>query len=242
MAREGPVIGKSRIGIITAIAALATLSYASGTARADEAREFWPELNAFVKLNPQARLHFVTAFARGKESFNRALDVAGYVDVSLKPPFRRSLRQEDWLRSKYLWARVGYVHVFKAEGGVVSPPEERAVASLYARAYPPAEIVFEGRARTDYRWIEGAYSERYRFRGEVNREFSVLEHAVTPYGNVEWFYDSRYDGWSRILYQAGTEITFGKPFRGEIYLARQQDELPRESVLGAFGVVAKFYF
>ena len=232
--------GRVRTGILAAV--LPALALASATARAGDDSEFWPELNAFVKLNPQVRLHFAAAYARGEDFYNQALDAAGYVDVSLKPHFRRTLRQEDWLKNKYLWARAGYVRVSKAEGGVASSPEDRAVAALYGRAYVPWEVVFEGRARADCRWIEGDYSTRYRLRGEVNREFSVLDHGVTPYGNAEWFYDTRFDGWSRILVQAGTEVTFSKSFRGELYVARQQDELPRQSAVNALGVVAKWYF
>ena len=70
----------------------------------------------------------------------------------------------------------------------------------------------------------------------------MLDHAVVPYLNVEWFYDTRYDGWSRTLAMGGTEVTVNQHFRFELYLARQENHLPTESTLGALGVVSAFVF
>ena len=39
----------------------------------------------FVRPSPQTRLYLAAAYARGKESPNWAVDLAGYVDISLKP-------------------------------------------------------------------------------------------------------------------------------------------------------------
>jgi hypothetical protein len=213
-----------------------------GTARASDPWEAWPELWAFVHLSPQTRLFFDAAYAQGKESPAQALDLAAYVDVSFKPILRSVLRQEDWARNRYLWARIGYDHVFKNEGGTPAPSEDRGIVSLYAKGELPAEVWLEGRARTDLRWIDDVYSTRYRFRLEATREFSVLDHPLTPYLNAEWFYDTRYDGWARVLYQAGSEVAVSQGFRFELYLARQEDALPRESALNAIGAVAKWYF
>ena len=91
-------------------------------------------------------------------------------------------------------------------------------------------------------WMSNEYSTRYRFRLEVNRELFVKDRLVLPYFNVEWFYDTRYNDWSRALYQAGVEVTVNKGFRYEVYLARQNDRLPQVETLNALGVVAKFYF
>jgi len=80
------------------------------------------------------------------------------------------------------------------------------------------------------------------WRLEATRELVVLDHAVVPYLNVEWFYDTRYDGWTRTLYQGGTEVTLNRHLRFELNLSQQTDTLPSRSRLNAFGVVAKGYF
>jgi len=217
-----------------------------GTASAGDPWELWPEGQMFVGLNPRTRLFLNVAYARGKESDEASLDAAAYLDVSFLPvgPRRRaSLRSEDWQRGRYFWARVGYDRVFKAtETQGKSVAEDRGILSLWAKAPLPAGVWLEGRARADLRWIGAEYSTRYRWRFEATREFLVLDRPVVPYLNVEWFYDTRYDGWARTLYQAGAEFTVNEHFRFELNLSQQTDTLPETSRLNAFSVVAKGYY
>jgi hypothetical protein len=214
----------------------------AGVAQAADSSEFWPEVSGFVALNPRTRIHLNAAYAEAKESDTQSLDLAAYLDVSLKP-IRKKLRAEDWQRSRYFWARIGYDRVFEASDGMnAEAAEDRGIVSLYAKASLPGEVWLEARVRADLRWIGDDYSTRYRFRVEATREFTVLNHAVVPYFNVEWFYDTRYDGWARTLYQLGPEVTLNKHFRFEVYVARQEDRLPSASSTNAFGVVAKWYY
>jgi hypothetical protein len=227
-------------------AAVILALFQGGAARAAEPVEFWPELNLFETLGPTTRLYFVAATGAGKESPLWTLDVAAYFDLTLRPRplFRQSLQEEDWRRNRYLWLRVGYDHTFKfeSESGARTAPEDRGIVALSARAYLPEAFVFEGRARADLRWIEGDYSTRYRLRGELNRDFNVAGHVVTPWLQAEIFYDTRYDGWARHLYQAGAEIAVTPRFRLEPSLARQVDVLPSYAGLWAFALVARWYY
>ena len=215
----------------------------AGVVHAADSSEFWPEVSGFVALSPRTRIFLNAAYAEAKESDDKSLDLAAYLDISLKPILRQHLLAEDWQRSRYLWARIGYDRVFKAtDGEGAEVAEDRGIIALYAKAPLPAEVWLEARVRTDLRWIGDDYSTRYRFRVEATREFTVLDHTVVPYFNVEWFYDTRYDGWARTLYQLGPEVTLNKHFRFEIYVARQEDRLPSASSTNAFGVVAKWYY
>ena len=102
--------------------------------------------------------------------------------------------------------------------------------------------MLEARVRADFRWIGDDYSNRYRFKVEVTREYTVHGHAVVPYFNVEWSYDTRYDGWARTQYQLGPEVTMSEHFRFEIYLERQNQRLPERSDLNALGLNLKWYY
>jgi hypothetical protein len=219
----------------------------SGTASADDPWELWPEGQLFVGLNARTRVFLNAAYAKGKESDERSLDTAAYLDISFLPvgPRRRqALRTTDWQRGRYLWARVGYDRVYKVTEaeGTPSVAEDRGILSLWGKFPLPAAVWVEGRARADLRWIGGEYSTRYRWRLEATREFVVFNHSVVPYLNVEWFYDTRYDGWARTLYQAGSEVTVNGHFRFELNLSQQTDTLPGTSRLNAIGIVAKAYY
>jgi hypothetical protein len=229
--------------IRTAGSAVCAALLLSGAAQASDDWEFWPELAAFVPLGQDTRLYLDASYGKGKESLYWTLDAAAYLDISLKPIVRKSLASTDWRRSKYLWARVGYDRVFKTLGGNrEETSENRGILAVYGRLELPKDVWLEGRARVDLRWIGGDYSTRYRAKLDVSKEFNVLGHPVVPYLNAEAFYDDRYDGWSRMLYTAGTEVTVSRHFRFEIYLARQKELLPADFVLNGFGMVAKWYF
>ena len=219
-----------------------------GSARAGDPWEFWPEFNLYKGLGPTKRLYFVTAYATGKESEFTTLDVAGYFDMTFRPFVRGILRkedwrtEEDWRKKRYLWFRIGYDHVFKDSGETESTPENRGILAFHGRVYLPSEILLELRARADLRWIGGEYSTRYRLRGELNRDFKVHRVVANVFLQAECFYDTRYDGWARELYQLGAEIIVTDHFRLEPSVARQIDRLPEESGLYAFAVVARWYY
>ncbi len=225
------------------LASLCVCQTLAGIAQGADSSEFWPEASAFVTLDPRTRLYLDAAYTEAKESITKTLDLGAYLDISLKPILRKELQEEDWQRSRYLWARIGYDRVFKAiDGTGAEVAEDRGIVSLLGKAPLPAEVWLEARVRADLRWIGGDYSTRYRFRVEATREFNVLKHTVVPYFHVEWFYDTRYDGWARTLYQLGTEVTLNQHFRYEIYVARQMDVLPGASSTNAIGIVAKWYY
>jgi Protein of unknown function (DUF2490) len=214
-------------------------------AQAEDTSELWPEFSGFWQLNERSRAYVDAAYALGKESDLKSLDLAAYLDVSLKPiaRLRQDLLAQDWQRNKYLWARIGYDRVFEATDATgVEVVENRGVIAFYGRIPLPASTWLETRTRADFRWLGDDYSNRYRFRLDLSREFTVRDHTVVPYGNFEWFYDTRYDDWSRTLATLGAEVTLTDHFRYELYLARQADRLPKEKDLDALGVALKWYY
>ena len=135
----------------------------------------------------------------------------------------------DWQRGRYFWARVGYDRVYKAteeDGKWVA--EDRGILSLWGKFPLPGEVWLEGRARADLRWIGEEYSTRYRWRFEATREFVVLDHVLVPYVNVEWFYDTRYDGWARTLYQGGFELTLEPALPARVQPEPADGHAPRD--------------
>lgn len=222
------------------IAALCAALLLADDASAADASELWPELSAFVTLSPTTRLYLDASFVRAEDY--RSVDLSAFVDLTVKAILRPDLGDDDWQRKRYLWLRLGYTRVLKAEqGGSIHVAEDRPVLSVYARAALPAEVWLEARARSDLRWIQGDYSTRNRLRLEVNREFKVLGHAVLPYFNAEAMYDTRYGGWARALYQGGAEVTVSPRFRYEVVLASQVDRLPTPASVGALSLIAKWY-
>ena len=241
--RAGGKRGRRKLGFPFALACVGL--FVARPSHAEETSELWPEASAFVQLNERSRAFFDAAYALGKESDIQSVDLAGYLDISLKPiaRIRNDLITDDWQRNRYLWARVGYDRIFEStDSAGVEVVENRGVVALYGRVPLPAAVWLETRTRADFRWIGDEYSNRYRFRLDLSREFTVHDRAVVPYGNFEWFYDTRYDDWARTLATVGAEVTLTDRFRYEVYVARQTDRLPADKNLNALGIALKWYF
>ena len=140
-----PRVSQTYVRLLVAFLAWVAVA---GAAHAADASEAWPELSFYKDLNPQTRLFLNAAYAEGKESDTRSLDLAAYLDVSLKP-FRKKLQTEDWQGNRYFWMRIGYDRIFKAtdeEAAEVS--ENRGIVSLPCQcAVACRRSYWEARAR-----------------------------------------------------------------------------------------------
>ena len=147
----------------------------------------------------------------------------------------------DWERERYLWARVGYR--YGTNIGPVDDPfhEHRGIAELTARLPLPASFWLAGRARVDFRDVDGKHSTRYRSRLTLEREMLVSGTAIAPNVSAEFFYDSRFDEWNRQRYQAGAEVVLNPHWRIEPYLTRQDDRRSQPEHVNALGVAVKYY-
>ena len=117
------------------LASLFVCQTLASLAHAADSTEFWPEDSGFVALSPRTRVFLNAAYAEAKESDDKSLDLAAYLDISLKPILRKHLLAEDWQRSRYLWARIGYDRVLEAtDGEGAEVAENRGIIAFYAKA------------------------------------------------------------------------------------------------------------
>ncbi len=219
----------------------------SASSSAQTRSEFWPGFDAYLKLNPRTRLYLMAASVRARDPGTESGDqregtLGAHLDIALKPIFRRKLAQKgDWERERYLWARVGYQYT-STLGHTEDPSREHlGIVELTARSPLPGGFWAVGRARADFRDVNGEYSTRPRLRLQIEREVRIFRVETVPYVNAEGFYDTRYDTVNRQRYQAGIEFVLNKRWRIEPYYTRQNDQCPQTRQLNAFGLTVKYY-
>lgn len=205
-------------------------------------REFVPEVNAFIKLSERTRLFLLGDMTRNLTNDATEGELGAHVDVTLMPLLRPRLREADWHRDRYLWARAGYLVLSSPDTRDSGPTERRGILELTGRVPLPNDVWLVNRARVDLRDIAGASSsQRYRIRFGVEREFTVDGIVVVPYAQAEAFFDTRFDTWNRQLYQFGAEVELSKRWRIEPYAARQNDTRSSPAHVNRFGLVLKYY-
>lgn len=217
-------------------------------AQAETRNEFWPELNAYLKLSERTRLFLLAQMTRVGESYNAA-GVASYqqselgvnLDITLPPIFRPALMDAAWERDRYLWVRIGYSRLGSPREPSDSKPENRGIFELHSRTQLPPSVWLFGRLRWDARDVDGQHSNRYRIRLGAEREVTWFERVAVPYVTAETYYDTRYDQWSRQEYKVGAEIAIDDRWRIEPYFARQNDKQSQPAHVNAFGFALKYY-
>jgi len=202
--------------------------------------ELWPELDAYVRLSPAARLFFVAMPVISGDSRSLSeTQLGGHLEMGIMPIAPRLRSTYDADRLRYLRARVGYREVWTAGSGI---GERRLVADVTSRFFLPWNVLFAQRDEFDFRWLRGNYSWRFRPRVWFERETRIGGVTAVPYWSVEYFYDSRYDAWSRKFYQTGIAIPVSRRIAPEIYYGRQVDRSPNQKTVNSLGVLATLYF
>ena len=201
-----------------------------------------PELNAFVHLTEQARLFLLADVARLSPDAITNGEFGIHLDYTFEPILRTALRAANWKRDRYLWMRVGYQRAGNLKGDSDAATENRWLLEVTWRAELPRKVWLVNRLRLDLRDIGGSHSNRYRYRIGVEKEFSTASGVpFVPYVQAEWFYDTRYNDWSRQLYQGGVEFELNKTWRMEPYYAYEKNTNPGAENVNRFGLVLKYY-
>ncbi len=199
--------------------------------------EFWPELGIYANQGDRLRIAFIDSFKNPNGQF------AYYLDIALKPIFRRELRnRDDVFRQRFLTFRAGYQYSTSLVNGDNSS-ENRAIAESTARYPLPGKVVVVDRNRGDFRFVKGQpFSMRYRNRLRVERDFELAGVVFTPYAYDEIFYNTKYGAWNRNRYAAGVEFPVGPHVVVAPFLLRQRDTRANVKFINALGLTLSLYF
>jgi hypothetical protein len=212
------------------LAATATvLALLAGAGRAETSSEFWPELDTWVRLNDATRLLFVAESVRDSDSGDRVnADMQGSVDY----------RYNDRISFR---AGYEYANTPPASPDERDSIEHRWVLDFYYKWKLDEATKLTNRFRTDIRDVDGTSSYRLRDRLKLEHETRIGQQPVTPYGDVEAFYDSRHDSVSRYKFDIGVTTPLSKDIVIDLYFGRQRDTQPSASYVNGIGITLSLY-
>jgi hypothetical protein len=204
--------------------------------------QWWPGFDAFIRFNERTRLYLNYSSVRDLDTNSGQLQNVGlgsFLDITLKPIFSRKLaRKPDWKRRRYLWARVGYQFETTIHNSTFN---HVGVVELNARLPLPKAFLVEPRIRTELRDLNGAYSTRYRYRLQIERNTQVFGVRTIPFVNAEVFYDTRFDTASRERYEAGMQVVLNRQWRLKPYYAREHNVDSSPTEINAIGFTLRYY-
>ena len=185
--------------------------------------QIWPEVSTFITLTPSTRVYLLATTVRETQDSTSG-EFGPNLDVYAKP-LRRHKQfagfKLDQSKNQVLLIRIGYRYMPTYTGD--DPAENRGVLEATAR-YPLVRgVLASSRNRFDLRFIDGAYSWRYRNRVSFERELSLGRATVNPYARAEVFYDSRSHDWSRTGFTGGAAFPVNRRLELEGYYCYELD-------------------
>ena len=234
----------TRFGLPLLVAAALTSApaWAESDSEASGSHELVPEFNGYFKLTDRARVFLLADVSRVSPDDVTNGEIGVHYDYTLMPVLRPRLRDAEWERDRYLWFRVGVRRLGSIDGREDGSHESRLLLEATARFELPAAAWLVHRVRWDVRDVDGKHSNRYRYRIGAEKELKLAGTTpFVPYAQAEWFYDTRFDAWSRQRYQVGAEIELDKSWRIEPYYAYDKDKFPSAEGLSRLGLVLKYY-
>lgn len=205
---------------------------------------FVPEVDVYVRTGFQTRVFLFSALTRERPEGLVDGFVAGQLEVGLPPVIRELFTEYDneELPFEYLRFRVGAMVVSYFDGADVTQ-EYRGMLELNPRVVFNNGIVIILRNRAELRWLGGEYSTRLRSRLWIERMFFAdSDIPITPYLNTEPYYDFRYNGFSRLLSQAGVSFAVTPWLAPELVVSIQQDWLPDDVTVYMAGITVTMFF
>jgi hypothetical protein len=214
----------------------------------DSSREFWPELDLWYKLTPSLRLSAFIPFSKNVETNYREGSFVSQADYSWGKTkhiiFMRLLDEEvaETIKSKMI--RIGYLTGISLDDRGESYSENTALGEYHFRVPIKGSYLLSMRLRADLRWLgtENEFSQRYRYRIMLEKEFVNKKISFVPYVNAETYYDSRYNTFNRYRVIAGTSASWSSRFSLESNFTYQYDSHAYVTNLYAVNVILHVYF
>ena len=213
----------------------------TGSAESTQETEFFPEVDAYLKLNQEIRVSFLAKDTReGGDSTQAAIGPS--IDFYLKPLIRLkriTAFDLDDAKSRPLVLTAGYNFLSAPN----SPSTNRVIVAATSHLPVKADLLFTDRNRADLDWSNGAFTWRYRNKPSLQRTFTIHSYHLLPYASAEFYYESQYSKFSTTELYAGTNLPLGKHVELDPYYEHQNNtgKKPNKQVNG-LGLTLNLYF
>ena len=214
----------------------------------ESAKEFWPEVDIWLRLTPAWRLSMFVPISKNIETHYREGNLILQGDYAFgKMNRRHNSRLLDENRSqqmKRFLVRSGYLGGKSLGDNGAAYSEHTLLTELHVRTPIKGGILISHRLRTDLRWLgnDHEFSSRLRYRLMVEKEYTAGRWSFVPYANAEPYYDSRYNTVNRTRWIGGASVAWSPRFAVETNWTYQHDTRSSVTNLNALNVILHVFF
>ena len=215
---------------------------------AESSREFWPEVDLWLRLTPAWRLSLFIPITKNIDTNYREGNLIVQGDYAFGTMGRlhntRLLDENRAQQMKRFLVRSGYLGGKSLGDNGEAYTEYTMLTELHVRTPIKGGILISHRLRSDLRWLgdDSEFSSRLRYRLQVEKEYAAGRWSFVPYMNAESYYDSRYDTVNRIRTMAGTSVAWSPRFALEGNWTYQHDTRSSVTRLNALSLILHVFF
>jgi hypothetical protein len=220
---------------------LLTLLCKTSSAQSSQEKQFLPEIDAYLKLNPNIRVSVQAKDTRDGGDPTQA-EIGPSMEFYLKPLIRLkeiTLFDLDDAKARPLVLTAGYRYL----SSPTSPPTNRIPLAVTSNLPIMALLLLTDRNRADLDWSNGSFKWRYRNMLSLERTVPIRSYHLIPYASSEFYYESQYHKWSTTELYAGSSFPLGKHFQLKAYYEHQNNtgKRPNKQLHGV-GLTLNIYF
>jgi Protein of unknown function (DUF2490) len=209
---------------------------------AQSVTQFWPEVDFYAPLASNTRFRFQIKDTReGQQS--QQWQFGPSIEFYVRPLLRLrnlSTQPKDEARARILVLSAGYRYL---PGTSKDGSENRIVLSAIPKFPLIWKLVISDRNQMELRFIEGAFSWRYRNRLAVQRPFQIGSYKFTPYARCEEYYSSQYSKWYDTALSAGVNLPVTKEIELSPYYEHQNEtNKSPNKVIQSVGLTLNVFF
>ena len=199
---------------------LLALCCSDGSAQSSQQAQFLPEVDAYLKLNPDIRVSFQAKDTREGGDPTQA-EIGPSMEFYLKPLVRLTEITDfdlDDAKKRPLVLAAGYRYL-SAPG---KPGTNRIPIAVTSHLPLTAKLLLTDRNRVDLDWSNG-FTWRYRNMLCLERTVAIRSYHLIPYASAEIYYESQYGKVSTTELYAGSQLPLGKHFQLVPYYEHQNN-------------------
>jgi len=210
--------------------------------------EVWPEVDVWYKVSPSWRFSAFIPFSQNLETNYREGSLLIQGDYSWGKPrriiFMRLLDAQAAEQLKNRLTRLGYSIGRSLDDDGEAYSEKTAILEQHFRIPTKGNFLVTQRIRADLRWLGADYdfSQRYRYRIMIEKEYKAKKVSFVPYSSAEAYYDSKYNTVNRFRLIAGSSVSWSQRYAFEANYTYQHDTRSSVTNIHALNLIAHLYF
>ena len=224
------------VGLLAALVAIPVAAQTPGTPWA-----FWPSVQAHARLHDNLRLLVLGELKSGEDYSYDQWRVGAALGYQVKSFARPHLEDIDPQREHKLVFGAGYEYIASTEAAKPGT-ENRITVGFTPQGRTPGGFLLSDRNRFEFRWVNGAYSNRYRNKVTVERLTVSNRFHFAPYASAEFFYDLTTGSWSQEQYALGIAWPYKRVLKLDTYYLYQDCTTCNPRYLNVAGVTLHYFY